>query len=67
MLELTNSGQFGYQYFALNVIAQGDDLDYLRFRERNKEGFYYLDDVSVQLCTGCGLAPDGGRANPKKE
>jgi hypothetical protein len=60
-LNLTNSAQFGYQYFAINVLAQGDDSDYLRFRERNNQGFYYMDDVSVQLCSGCTLAPDADR------
>ena len=54
-LALTNSAPFGYQYFAINVIAQGGNLDFLRFRERNKQGFYYLDDVAVQECSGCSL------------
>jgi hypothetical protein len=56
-LRLLNSAPFVYQYYAINVIAQGDNLDYLQFRERNKQGFYYLDDVSVQECSGCGLDP----------
>lgn len=56
-LALINSAPFGYQYYAINVIAQGDNADYLQFRERNKQGFYYLDDVAVQECTGCGLDP----------
>jgi hypothetical protein len=54
-LSLTNSGPFSYQYLSVNVLAQGNSTDFLRFRERNKQGFYYLDDVSVQECTGCGL------------
>lgn len=58
-LALTNSAEFGYQYFALNVLAQGNDKDFLRFRERNYQGFYYLDDVSVQECTNCGLEAEG--------
>jgi hypothetical protein len=45
------------------VIAQGNSNDYLRIRERNKQGFYYLDDVAVQECTGCGL---GAEAKPQK-
>jgi hypothetical protein len=53
---LTNSAEFGYQYLAINVLAQGNDLDFFRIRERNKQGFYYLDDVSIQLCNGCTLA-----------
>lgn len=53
MLELTNSAQFNYTYFSLNVT--GTNNDYLRFRERNGQGFYNLDDVAVQLCPGCGL------------
>ena len=61
-LTLTNSAEFGYQYFAVNVLAQGNNADYLRIRERNKQGFYYLDDVSVQLCSGCGLASDADHA-----
>ena len=56
MLGLTNSAEFGYQYLAINVLAQGNDLDVFRIRERNKQGFYYLDDVSIQLCDGCTLA-----------
>jgi hypothetical protein len=62
-LSLTNSGPFGYQYLSFNVIAQGNSNDYLRIRERNKQGFYYLDDVAVQECTGCGL---GAEAKPQK-
>ena len=62
-LGLTNSAQFGYQYFAVNVLAQGND--HLRFRERNKQGFYYLDDVAVQECTGCGLAAEGRSGTQK--
>jgi hypothetical protein len=57
-LELINSARFGYEYYALNVLAQGNAHDALKIRERNYEGFYYLDDVAVQLCSGCGLAPD---------
>jgi len=64
-LSLTNSGPFSYQYFSVNVLAQGNDTDFLRFRERNKQGFYYLDDVAVPECTGCGLGagelPDRGK------
>ena len=63
VLTLTNSGNFTYQYLSLNVLAQGNKRDFLRFRERNKQGFYYLDDVAVQECTGCGL---GAEANPLK-
>lgn len=57
-LALTNSAPFGYQYLAVNVLAQGNNSDFLRFRERNKQGFYYLDDVAVQECTGCGLGAE---------
>jgi len=65
-LELSNSAQFGYQYYALNVIAQGNTQDFLRIRERNNQGFYYLDDVAVQLCTGCTLAPEFGQQKKLK-
>ncbi len=54
-MSMFNNAPFGYQYFAVNVIAQGNGLDYLRFRERNDQGFFFLDDVAVQECTGCGL------------
>jgi hypothetical protein len=54
-MELTNSAEYDYQYYAFNVTASG--TDYLRFLERNKQGFYYIDSVSVQLCSGCGLGP----------
>jgi hypothetical protein len=64
-LELINSAPFGYQYFALNVIGQGGNQDFLQFRERNKQGFYYLDDVAVQECTGCGLDPRAKSAKKK--
>jgi hypothetical protein len=64
-LSLMNSAPFGYQYLAINVIAQGNDLDYLQFRERNKQGFYYLDDVAVQECTGCGLDPEAKSVKEK--
>jgi hypothetical protein len=60
-LNLTNSAPFGYQYFAMNVLAQGNNLDFLRIRERNKQGFYFLDDVAVQLCSGCGLGADADK------
>lgn len=63
-LALTNSSQFGYQYLGLNVLAQGNDSDFLRFRERNNQGFYYLDDVAVQECTGCSL---GAESKPAME
>src|SRR5204863_7571491 len=63
-LALTNSAEFSYQYLALNVLAQGNDTDFLRIRERNREGFYFLDDVAVQECTGCGL---GAEASPLKQ
>jgi hypothetical protein len=63
VVSLSNSGPFGYQYLSFNVLAQGNDSDFLRFRERNKQGFYYLDDVSVQECSGCGL---GAEASPLK-
>lgn len=63
-LDLTNSAQFGYQYYAFNVTASG--ADFLRIRERNKQGFYYLDDVAVQLCSGCGLAPDSSAQKTSK-
>jgi hypothetical protein len=62
-LSLTNSGPFGYQYLSFDVLAQGNSLDFLRFRERNKQGFYYLDDVAVQQCSGCGL---GAEEKPQK-
>lgn len=55
-LSLINSGSFDYQYYAINVVAQGNNQDYLQLRERNKQGFYYIDDVAVQECSGCGLA-----------
>jgi hypothetical protein len=64
-LSLINSGAFGYQYYAINVVAQGKNQDYLQFRERNKQGFYYLDDVAVQECSGCGLYP--GKKSAKKK
>jgi hypothetical protein len=47
------------------VVAQGKNQDYLQFRERNKQGFYYLDDVAVQECSGCGLYP--GKKSAKKK
>lgn len=53
-LDLTNSGPSPYQYYSFNVVGTG--LDYLRFRERNDSGYYFLDDVSVQLCSGCSFA-----------
>ena len=59
IISLSNSGPFGYQYLSFDVLAQGASLDFLRFRERNKQGYYYLDDVAVQECTGCGLAAEG--------
>jgi hypothetical protein len=65
-LSLTNSGPFGYQYMSFNVLAQGNSLDYLRFRERNKQGFYYLDDVSVQECSGCGLGAEASQLKYKQ-
>jgi hypothetical protein len=66
-LSLTNSGQFPYQYLSLNVLAQGNNTDFLRFRERNKQGFYYLDDVSVQVCKGCGLGAGGSPERGKQK
>lgn len=55
-LELTQSGPSVYQYYTFVVSAIGLHHDHLRFRERNDQGYYYLDDVAVQLCTGCTLA-----------
>ena len=64
VLELTDSGTSPYQYYSLNVGAAGTDV--LRFRERNDNGYYYLDDVAVQLCTGCGLAAQRSGASFRK-
>ena len=50
-LKLVQSATSPYQYYTFTVVGTGDD--HLRFRERNDNGFYYLDDVAVQLCTGC--------------
>jgi hypothetical protein len=55
-LELIQSGPSLYQYYTFVVSANGTN-DHLRFRERNDQGYYYLDDVAVQLCTGCTSAP----------
>lgn len=53
-LELTQSAQSPYQYYTFTVAGTGQD--HLRFRERNDDGYYYLDDVAVQLCSGCDSA-----------
>jgi hypothetical protein len=50
-LELTQSAESPYQYYAFDVT--GTTNDHLRFRERNDYGYYYLDDVAISLCTGC--------------
>lgn len=50
-LQLIQSGTSPYQYYTFTVVGTGSD--HLRFRERNDQGFYYLDDVAVQLCSGC--------------
>jgi hypothetical protein len=54
-LELTQSAESPYQYYAF--IVTGTPNDHLRFRERNDKGYYYLDDVAIQLCTGCAASP----------
>ena len=56
-LELVQSGPSAYQYYTFVVSATGARHDYLRFRERNDYGYYYIDDVAVQLCSGCTSAP----------
>lgn len=53
-LELIQSAESPYQYYAVNVT--GTTHDTLRIRERNDKGYYYLDDVAIQLCSGC-VAP----------
>jgi hypothetical protein len=50
-LELIQSATSPYQYYSFTVVGTG--ADHLRFRERNDKGYYYLDDVALQLCSGC--------------
>jgi hypothetical protein len=54
-LGLIQSAESPYQYYAANVT--GTTHDTLRIRERNDKGYYYLDDVAIQLCSGCVAAP----------
>jgi len=54
-LELTQSGPSTYQYYTFTVVGTAND--HLRFRERNDDGYYYLDDVAIQLCSGCTTGP----------
>ena len=58
-LELTQSAQSPYQYYTFTVAGTGQD--HLRFRERNDQGYYYLDDVAVQLCSGCNTGSHFGK------
>ena len=53
LLTLTNSTGLGYTYFSFNVYALGGGQDTLVFQAQEVPAFWHLDDVSVQLCTGC--------------
>ena len=53
VLEMVNNAGFGYQYYSFQVVAVGGGRDVLSFQARQVPAYYYLDDVSVQLCTGC--------------
>jgi len=69
MLQLINSGPFGYEYFSFQVTAVGGGNDVISFEERNATSFWYLDNVVVQacspsLCSNIFSPADGGVTKP---
>jgi hypothetical protein len=49
-----------FVYYSFDITAVGNDV--LSFEERNPPGFWYLDDVSVQLCNSCTISPTAPNA-----
>ena len=55
VLDMVNNAGFGYQYYSFQVVAVGKGRDVLSFQARQVPSYYYLDDISLQQCTGCTL------------
>ncbi len=51
VVQLINSESFGYTYFSFLVTATGNDV--LSFEARNSPSYWYIDNVAVELCSGC--------------
>lgn len=49
-------------YYSFDVLATGNDV--LSFEERNDPGFFFLDNVDVQLCTGCEVSNGSSSRKP---
>ncbi len=64
VLQLINSGPFGYDYFSFQVTAVGGGNDVISFEERNASAYWYLDNVVVQACSLCSniFSPADGAA-----
>jgi hypothetical protein len=54
--QIINTDSFGYTYYSFVVEAVGGGHDVLSFEERNSPSYFYLDNVALQLCSGCSLS-----------
>lgn len=74
MVQMVNNATFGYQLFAFLALGTGNcggsasgsscSGDVLTFQARQVPNFYYLDDVSVQLCSTGSICDPQSAAPP---
>jgi hypothetical protein len=68
-VQIINSDAFGYTFYEFQVEAVGGtNTDTLSFEARNDPSYWYLDNVALQLCSGCSnltFSPENGmKAQP---